>query len=65
MKFLLFTLGWFILFALQPLLAIGFLLAVPIVWLLFLPLRLVGTVVGAFFRFLKALLALPARLIGG
>jgi hypothetical protein len=34
------------------------------VWLLSLPLRLVGLVVQAFFAFLRALLFLPARLLG-
>ena len=37
----------------------------PIVWLLSLPLRLIGITVGAVFGLLRALLTLPARLIGG
>jgi hypothetical protein len=37
----------------------------PIVWLLMLPLRLVGITVEAFFRFIKALFTLPARVLGG
>jgi hypothetical protein len=37
----------------------------PIVWLLLLPFRLVGIVVSGVFEFLRALIFLPARLLGG
>ncbi|MGO4701737.1 hypothetical protein [Dyella sp. 2RAB6] len=37
----------------------------PIVWLLTLPLRLVGITVNALFSFLGALLMLPARILRG
>jgi hypothetical protein len=37
----------------------------PIVWLLLLPFRLVGIAVNGVFEFLRALLFLPARLLGG
>jgi hypothetical protein len=37
----------------------------PIVWLLTLPLRLVGITVSAVFAFLGALLMLPARALSG
>jgi hypothetical protein len=37
----------------------------PIVWLLLLPLRLVGITVSAVFAFLGALLMLPARVVRG
>jgi hypothetical protein len=37
----------------------------PIVWLLCLPLRLVGITVGAVFAFLGAVLMLPARVLRG
>lgn len=37
----------------------------PIVWLLLLPLRLVGITVSAVFAFLGALLMLPARVLRG
>jgi uncharacterized membrane protein YgaE (UPF0421/DUF939 family) len=40
------------------------LLLFPFVWLLSLPLRLVGITVGALFAFVRALLFLPARLLG-
>jgi len=37
----------------------------PLLWLLLLPFRLVGLTVDAVFEFLKALLYLPARILGG
>lgn len=37
----------------------------PIVWLLTLPFRLVGIAVEGVFAFLKALVMLPARVLGG
>jgi hypothetical protein len=37
----------------------------PIVWLLLLPLRLVGITVTAVFAFLGALMMLPARVLRG
>lgn len=37
----------------------------PIVWLLLLPLRLVGITVSAVFAFLGAMLMLPARVLRG
>ena len=37
----------------------------PIVWLVCLPLRLVGITVGAVFAFLGAVLMLPARVLRG
>lgn len=36
----------------------------PIVWLLALPFRLLGIAVDGVFSFLRALLTLPARLLG-
>jgi hypothetical protein len=36
----------------------------PIVWLISLPLRLIGITIGAVFAFIRALLFLPARLLG-
>jgi hypothetical protein len=36
----------------------------PVLWLLSLPLRLVGLCIKAIFAFLRALLFLPARLLG-
>lgn len=41
------------------------LLLYPIVWLLLLPLRLLGIAVDGVFELLKALLLLPARVLRG
>ena len=37
----------------------------PIVWLLLLPFRLIGLAVEGVFELLKAMILLPARLLGG
>lgn len=47
-----------------PLALLALVLA-PLVWIIALPFRLVGVCVGAIFAFIKALLFLPARLLGG
>jgi hypothetical protein len=60
-KFLL----WLILLVLCWPLALLALIAYPIVWVLLLPFRLVGIAVGGVFAFLRALLFLPARILGG
>lgn len=56
---------WLILFIVCWPLALLALLLYPFVWLLSLPFRLVGITLEAVFSFLKALLFLPARLLGG
>jgi hypothetical protein len=60
-KFLL----WAILFVMCWPLALLALLLYPIVWLLFLPLRLLGITVNAAFDLFKAVITLPARLLRG
>ncbi len=55
---------WLLLFFVCWPLALLALVAYPIVWLLLLPFRLVGVAVEGVFAFLKALLFLPARLLG-
>jgi hypothetical protein len=64
MKSLMLFVAWCILFALSWPLAILALLLWPIVWLISLPFRLIGITVSAVFALLKALLFLPARLLG-
>ena len=64
MKFLIVFLLWCGLFLLCWPVALLALIAFPIVWLLLLPFRLVGIAVGAVFALLKAILYLPARLLG-
>ncbi len=58
-------LTWIILFLLCWPLALLALVFYPIVWLLMLPLRLLGITVDAVFELLKAVLFLPARILGG
>lgn len=64
MKFLILFVLWCGLFLLSWPLALLALIAFPIVWLLLLPFRLVGIAVGAVFSLLKAILYLPARILG-
>jgi hypothetical protein len=65
MKILIAVLLWVILFVLSWPLAFLALVLFPLVWLISLPLRLVGITLGAAFALLKAILFLPARLLGG
>lgn len=65
MSFLIGFLLWCLLFVLCWPLALLALIAYPLVWLVLLPFRLLGIAVGAVFSFLRALLYLPARLLGG
>jgi len=64
MKFLIVFFLWCGLFVLSWPVAILALLAFPFVWVLCLPFRLLGLTVGAVFSLLKALLYLPARILG-
>jgi hypothetical protein len=56
--------GWLILFVLCWPLALLALLLWPIAWLLSLPFRLLGIAAGGLFALLRAVLFLPARLLG-
>ncbi|MBL8174712.1 MAG: hypothetical protein JNK48_08580 [Bryobacterales bacterium] len=56
---------WLLLFLLCWPLALLALIAYPFVWLILLPFRLVGIAVGGVLELLKAILFLPARLLGG
>jgi hypothetical protein len=64
MKLLILFLIWCGLFLLSWPVALLALVVFPVVWLLCLPFRLLGIAVGAVFAFLKALLYLPARILG-
>jgi hypothetical protein len=55
---------WCLLFAVSWPLALLALVLWPVIWLLCLPLRIIGIGVGAVFALLKAVLFLPARLLG-
>ena len=56
--------GWCILFVLCWPLAILVLVLWPLVWLISLPLKLVGISLEAVFALIKSILFLPARLLG-
>lgn len=56
---------WLILFVLCWPLALLALLLWPVVWLVLLPFRLIGLSAEAVFALLKAILFLPARVLGG
>ena len=56
---------WCILFVICWPLAILALLMWPLVWLLMLPFRLLGIAVDGVFGLLRAIVMLPARVLGG
>jgi len=64
MKLLLTLLLWAILLALCWPLALLVLLAWPVLWLLSIPFRIVATAMAALLALVKAILFLPARLLG-
>ena len=64
MKSLILFVTWCILFVLAWPVALLALVLFPLVWLLTLPFRLVGIAVEAVFAFLRAILFLPARVLG-
>ena len=64
MKVLILFVAWLILLAVAWPLALLALLAAPLVWVIALPFRLVGIVIGATFALIKSLLFLPARILG-
>jgi hypothetical protein len=63
MKVLLTVILWALLLAVCWPLALVVLVAWPILWLLFIPFRIVGVVMRAILAFATALLFLPARLL--
>ncbi|HOW65806.1 MAG TPA: hypothetical protein P5186_10690 [Candidatus Paceibacterota bacterium] len=64
MKILIAFLCWCLLLVLCWPVALLALVAFPVVWLLLLPVRLVFILIGALLAWFKALLYLPARIIG-
>jgi hypothetical protein len=63
-KVLIFFVAWCILLVIAWPIAILVLVLAPFAWLVALPFRIVGVVFAALFAFLRALLFLPARLLG-
>jgi hypothetical protein len=64
MSFVLVVLVWCVLFVVAWPLALLLFFLLPILWLLALPFRAVAVVFEALFAFIKALLFLPARILG-
>jgi hypothetical protein len=64
MQFVLIVFVWCLLFAVAWPLAVLLVFLLPLLWLLSIPFRIVGIMLGAVLAFLKALLFLPARLLG-
>ena len=65
MKLFFFLFCWCLLFLLFWPLALVAALLVPLIWLILLPFRLIGVAVEGVFEFLRALVFLPARVLGG
>jgi len=63
-KALILFIGWCILFVLCWPLALLALILFPVVWLLTLPFRLIGITFEALLALVRAVLLLPARLLG-
>ena len=64
MRTLLLLVGWLLLFVLCWPVALLALVVGPIVWLISLPLRLIGISVGAALALVTSILFLPARMLG-
>lgn len=56
--------GWCVLLVLSWPVALALLILAPLIWLLGLPFRLLALIVDAVFALLRAVLMLPARLLG-
>jgi len=64
MKSMLMLIGFCLLLVVCWPLALFILVLLPLVWLLLLPFRLLGVMIEALFAMIRALLFLPARLLG-
>lgn len=64
MKFAIIVLLFLVLFAVRWPLAVAALVLVPLLWAVSLPFRLVFWTVEVFFHLVKAILLLPARVLG-
>jgi len=63
-RVLLVVVAWCLLLVVSWPLAVAALLLWPVVWLVSLPFRLFGLVLDALFALLRAVLSLPARMLG-
>jgi len=64
MRFLLLFIAWALLLVLAWPLALLVLVLAPVVWLIALPFRVVGVCIAATLALVRAILFLPARLLG-
>jgi hypothetical protein len=64
MQFVLVVIAWCLLFVIAWPIAIALVFLLPLLWLLSIPFRIFGILLGSVLAFLKALLFLPARLLG-
>lgn len=64
MGFLLVLAAWLILLVISWPVALVLLVAVPFLWLLSIPFRIVGIAVSAVLALIRAILFLPARILG-
>ena len=64
MRVLLIFVAWCLLFVLAWPIALAVLFLAPLVWLVAIPFRLLGVVVSATFALVRAILFLPARVLG-
>jgi hypothetical protein len=64
MQFVLVVIAWCLLFVIAWPLAIALVVLLPLLWLLSIPFRIFGILLASVLAFLKALLFLPARLLG-
>ncbi len=64
MRFLIFVVLWCLLAAVAWPFALLLLVLLPLLWLISIPFQIVGIAVGAVLALFKALLFLPARLLG-
>ncbi len=65
MKILILFVGWCILFVLSAPIALLAAVLLPVIWILSIPIRVVIAVVHGVLALLRAILLLPARLLGG
>lgn len=64
MRLFLALVAWCLLFVFSWPLAVAVLVLYPVIWLICLPLRLIGITIAAVFALVRAILFLPARLLG-
>lgn len=64
MAFLLIVVAFAILFAISWPIALFLMFLVPFLWLLSIPFRIVGAVLGALLALIRQILMIPARILG-